>query len=42
MQTYSYTVVNQQGRRVKGRLVASSEEVLEKRLRGMGLWLGEA
>lgn len=42
MQTYSYTVVNQKGRRVKGRLVASSEEVLEKRLRGMGLWLVEA
>ncbi|MCP5523364.1 MAG: type II secretion system F family protein [Verrucomicrobiales bacterium] len=42
MQTYSYTVINQQGRRVKGRLVASSEEVLEKRLRGMGLWLVEA
>lgn len=42
MQTYTYTVVNQQGRRIKGRLAASNEEVLEKRLRGMGLWLMEA
>lgn len=42
MQTYAYTVVNQQGRRVKGRLTATNEEVLEKRLRGMGLWLMEA
>lgn len=42
MQTYLYTSLNQQGRRVRGRMMASNEEVLEKRLRSMGLWLMEA
>jgi type IV pilus assembly protein PilC len=42
MQTYLYTVVNQQGRRIKGRLAAADEATLEKRLRSMGLWLMEA